>query len=219
MYTATANSFNSYRLLGVAYFNQCIISKEITHTIKPLPVQPKMRMCVCVFVRVRIHTHMHNDTVDCSDYTAVNLSPRKQMLRHVPDLSTYLPCTCFSKIFSFKSHCKTIPVLQLPNMNLILNQLAKFHMTGLSGQMWPNCALPKSRAVTATSMEAPYSKMRSQTTSMNRLTATLVMPSLTLFQNPLFIFNKIRPCLGSLASYSGGPGPDSIPCQSMWHLW
>ena len=114
VYTAMVNSFNSYRLLGVAYFSQCIISKGITHTIKPLPVQPKVCVCVCshahtikpcpvqpkvcvcvcarahtctpsnhslcslkcVCMRARAHTHTH-DTVYCSDYTAVNLSPRK----------------------------------------------------------------------------------------------------------------------------------------------
>ena len=62
-------------------------------------------------------------------------------------------------------------------MNLILNQLAKFHMTAAFGQKWPNCAsrcaLPKSRAVTATSIKVPCSKMRSQITSMNRLATTL----------------------------------------------
>ena len=55
VYIAMVNSFNSYRLLGVAYFSQCIISKEIIHTFKPFPMQPKV--CVCVCGGGGTHTH------------------------------------------------------------------------------------------------------------------------------------------------------------------
>jgi hypothetical protein len=65
--------FNSNWLLVVAYFSQYIPSKEIMHTIKPPPVQPE----VCVCVRARERACLHNDTVDCSDYTTVYLTPRK----------------------------------------------------------------------------------------------------------------------------------------------
>ena len=145
IYNAMLIFSNSKRILGVAYFSQCIISKEIIHTIKQLPVPPEVCVCVCVRARARVH----NDTVDCSDYTAVIYHLENQMLRQVPHLSTFLPCTRFNKIFSFKSHCKTISVLQLLNMNLILNQLADFHMTRAFGQMWPSLKVrqPLSRAL------------------------------------------------------------------------
>ena len=106
-------------------------------------------VCVCLCVCVCARARAHNDTVDCSDYTAVIYHLENQMLRQVPHLSTFLPCTRFNKIFSFKSHCKTISVLQLLNMNLILNQLADFHMTRAFGQMWPSLKVrqPLSRAL------------------------------------------------------------------------